>query len=81
MNCTRLFRLAATLAVPLTILAGAAIPAHASAGACDFHGCTATTHLPFYQGGFGGPTSPNSQAGLPNLRVRVNPDKVKVLAF
>jgi len=43
MNRTRLVRLAATLAVPLTILAGAVIPAHASPGACDMRGCAATT--------------------------------------
>ncbi len=45
MNRIRLFRLAATLAVPLTILAGAAIPAHASPAACDFHGCATTTQV------------------------------------
>ena len=45
MNRIRLFRLAATLVVPLTLLAGATIPAHASAGACDFHGCAATTQV------------------------------------
>jgi len=61
----RFCRLVATLAVPLTILAGAAIPAHASPGACDFHGCAATIHLPAYQGGFGGPASPNSQTKSP----------------
>ncbi|MHB8630185.1 MAG: hypothetical protein ACYDEO_28810 [Aggregatilineales bacterium] len=74
MNRTRLFRLAATLAVPLTILAGATIPAHASAGACDFHSCIAATHLPSYQGGLGGPTNSN-------YRIVPNPDKAKVLAF
>ena len=88
MNHLRLFRLTATLAVPLTILAGAAIPAHASPSACD-KGCAATTHVSPYQRGFGGATSPNSQAGSPDLRIRANPDlrvrvipdKVKVLAF
>lgn len=52
-------------------------------------GCAAAIHLPDYQGGFGGPTSPNSLAhalGLrvrvnPELRVRVDPGKAKVLAF
>jgi hypothetical protein len=52
-------------------------------------GCAATIHQPDYQGGFGGPTSPNSLAPDPDLRVRVNPelrvrvdpDKAKILAF
>ena len=89
MNRTHFCRVAATLAVPLTILAGAALPVHASPAACDAHGCAATPYLSSYQGGFGGPTSPNSQAHNadlrvrvnPELRVRVDPDKVKVLAF
>jgi len=86
---SRFCRLVATLAVPFSILAGAAIPAHASPGACDMRGCAATIHLPDYQGGFGGRTTPNSLAPNPGLRLRVNPeprvrvdpDKAKVLAF
>ncbi|MHB8626498.1 MAG: hypothetical protein ACYDBJ_03270 [Aggregatilineales bacterium] len=78
MNRIRLFRLAATLAVPLTILAGAVIPAHASPGTCDFHGCAATTHLSSYQGGFGAPTNPNARTVTRDYRIWGNPDKAKV---
>jgi hypothetical protein len=71
MNHTRLVRLAATLAVPLSILAGAVIPAHASPGACDMRGCAATIHV-----------NPDLRIHAnSDLRVGANPDKVKVLAF